>query len=75
MVHAFIICSGAAFAAAYSTGIPDLMIYLHHVGVERLECSEGMVGAVCQGLVVDYCSRALVCVITILVRHYCAKVT
>jgi hypothetical protein len=56
MVHAFIIYSGAAFDAAYSTGIPDLMIHLHHVGVERLECSEGMVGAVCQGFVVDFCS-------------------
>jgi hypothetical protein len=56
MVHVFIIYSGAAFDAAYSTGIPDLMIHLHHVGVERLECSEGMVGAVCQGFAVDYCS-------------------
>jgi hypothetical protein len=56
MVHAFIICSGAAFAAAYSTGNPDLMIHVHHVGVKRLECSEGMVGAMCQGFVVDFCS-------------------
>jgi hypothetical protein len=56
MVHTFIICSGAAFAAAYSTGIAELVIHVHHVGVERLECSESTVGAVCQGLVVEYCS-------------------
>ena len=49
MVHAFIICSGAAFAAAYSTGNPDLMIHLHHVGVKRLECSEEIVRAPCRG--------------------------
>jgi hypothetical protein len=56
MVHAFIICSGATFAAAYSTGFAELVIHVHHVGVERLECSESTVGAVCQGLVVEYCS-------------------
>jgi hypothetical protein len=49
MVHAFIIRSGAAFAAAYSTGNPDLMIHLHHVGVKRLECSEEIVRAPCRG--------------------------
>ena len=37
MVHAFIIYSGAAFAAAYSTGIAELVIHVHHVAVERLE--------------------------------------
>jgi hypothetical protein len=58
MVHVFIIYSGAAFDAAYSTGIPDLMIHLHHVRwrrAPRVLC-EDMVGAVCQGFAVDYCS-------------------
>ena len=49
MVHAVIIHSRAADAAAGTTGMAALVIHLHRVGVERLECSEEIVRAPCRG--------------------------
>ena len=49
MVHAVIIHSCAADAAAGATGMAALVIHLDRVGVERLECSEEIVRAPCRG--------------------------
>ena len=49
MVHAVIFRSGAADAAAGTTGMAALVIHLHRVGVERLDCSKEIVRASCRG--------------------------
>ena len=49
MVHAVILRSGAADAAAGATGMAAFMIHLHRVGVKRLDSSEEIVRAPCGG--------------------------
>ena len=50
MVHAVIIHSGAADAAAGATGMVPQWCFPHRVGAVRLDCSEEIVRAPCRDL-------------------------